>query len=66
MNERDTISRAWRHGSTDITVVRAHSIWGAFSHKSYKVVLQKNDARHARLPAIDYETVENAAPVTVN
>ena len=26
----------------------------------------KNDARRARLPAIDYETVENAAPVTVN
>ena len=29
-----------------------------FSHKSYEVMLQ-NDARRARLPAIDYETVEN-------
>ena len=39
--ERDTILRAWRHGSTDITVVRAHSTGGAFCDESYNMMLQK-------------------------
>ena len=32
-----------------------------FPTKVTKWCYKKNDARHARLPAIDYETVENAA-----